>query len=93
MGLRDTCDFDSLRNEAERLVIDEMERQLEERDRVPRDQETLLDIAALALNHVPPFYNVSLLGKLYASSIDRTDYARKVRKAVSDAIRKVLANP
>jgi len=93
MGLRELCDFDSLRNEAERLVVDELERQLQELDRAPRDGETILDIAALALNHVPPFYNVSLLGKLYASAIDETDYAQTVRKAVREAIRKVLANP
>ena len=93
MSLRDTYDFDSLRNEAERLVVEELERQLAELDQVPRDQETILDIAALALNHIPPFYNVSLLGKLYASSIDATDYAGRVRVAVRDAIRKVVANP
>ena len=93
MGLRDLYDFDALHNEAERLVVDELERQLEELDQVPRDQETILDIAALALNHVPPFYNVSLLGKLYASTIDETQYAAKVRTAVRDAIRKVVANP
>jgi competence protein ComFB len=93
MGIRDLYDFDSLRNEAERLVVDELERQLQALDRAPRDEETILDIAALALNHVPPFYNVSLLGKLYASAIDGTDYAQKVRKAVGDAIRKVIANP
>jgi competence protein ComFB len=93
MSLRDDCDFDSLRNEAERLVVDELERQLAALDRPPRDAETILDIAALALNHVPPFYNVSLLGKLYAKAIDETDYAQKARTAVRDAIRKVLANP
>jgi competence protein ComFB len=93
MGLRDFYDFEPLRNEAERLVIEELERQLEDKDQIPRDEETILDIAALALNHVPPFYNVSLLGKLYASKTDQTEYAEKVRKAVHDAIRKVLSNP
>ena len=93
MSLRELYDFDSLRNEAERLVIDELERQLERLPEVSRTEEVVFDIAALALNHVPPFYHVSLLGKLYASSIDETDYALKVRKAVREAIRKVVANP
>ncbi len=93
MSLRELYDFDSLRNEAERLVIDELERQLEELPDVPHTEETVLDIAAFALNHVPPFYHVSLLGKLYAASIDETGYALTIRKAVREAIRKVVSNP
>ena len=93
MSLRERYDFDSLRNEAERLVIEELERQLDELPNLPRTEETILDIAALALNHVRPFYCGSLLGKLYASAIDRTGYAQEVKKAVREAIRKVVSNP
>jgi len=93
MGLRDQYDFDSLSNEAERLVIEELERQLSQLSSAPRSQEAVLDMAALALNHIQPFYHVSLMGKLYAGAIENTEYATKVRRAVRDAIRKVAANP
>ena len=93
MGLRDQYDFDSLRNEAERLVIEELGRQLSRLRSAPRSEEAVLDMAALALNNVQPFYHVSLMGQLYAGAIENTEYAAKVRRAVRDAIRKVAANP
>jgi competence protein ComFB len=93
MGIREEVDFGSLVNEAERLVIEELERQLERLESVPKTEESILDMAALALNNVPPFYHVSLLGKLYASSIQGTEYTRRIEKAVREAIRKVAANP
>jgi competence protein ComFB len=93
MGLRERYDFDSLVNEAERLVIEEMARQL------PRDkglctcQECVLDIAAFALYQVKPRYRASLLGSIYAQEGDASAYAREIEKAVSEAIRRVKANP
>ncbi len=93
MGLRERYDFDSLVNEAERLVIEEMSRQL------PRDKglctcgECVLDIAAFALNQVRPRYRASLLGSIYAQQSDASAYAREIEKAVAEAIRRVKANP
>ena len=93
MAMRDQYDFEGLTNEAERLVIDELEKQLAVLESAPRTEEAVLDMAALALNNIRPFYHVSLLGKLYAQSMDNTEYAEKVRRAVRDAIRKVASNP
>jgi competence protein ComFB len=93
MRLRERYDFDSLVNEAERLVIEEMNRQL------PRDkglctcEECVLDIAAYALNQVRPRYRSSLLGRIYARQSDASAYAREIEKAVGEAIRRVKANP
>lgn len=94
MSLRDEYNFEDLFNEAERLVLDELERQLR---MLPagtnlRNENTVLDIAAYALNHVRPRYRVNLLGRLYAQSVE-DDYAAEIENAVTDAIRKVSSNP
>lgn len=94
MSLRDEYNFEDLFNEAERLVLDELERQLR---MLPagtnlRNENTVLDIAAYALNHVRPRYRVNLLGRLYAQSVE-DGYAAEIENAVTDAIRKVSSNP
>lgn len=94
MELREQYDFSILVNEAEKMVIDEMERQLalpENRD-VCRLSECVLDIAALALNQMQPLYRANLLGRLYADAIDR-EHADEVHAAVQRAIEKVRRDP
>ena len=93
MGLRERYDFDSLVNEAERLVIEEMTRQLPQDKDLCTCEECVLDIAAFALNQVRPRYRSSLLGSIYAKQNDASAYARQVEKAVGEAIRRVKANP
>ena len=73
MGLRDLCDFGVIENEAERMVIDEMERQLGD-GAEEMSEDDLLDIATFALNRVKPAYRVTLLGRLYARAMENTDY-------------------
>jgi competence protein ComFB len=95
MSLKDRYEFDSLVNEAERLVLEEMERQLESRENkdVCKCEDCILDMAALALNNVKPLYRVSLLGSLYTAGVANTSYAEEIKKAVHTAIQKVKANP
>lgn len=93
MGLRDEHNFDLLVNEAERLVIEELERQLGSRPEVCRCEDCVLDMAAYALNNVRPYYRVSLMGTLYAHAIEQTDFVKSVKKAVFDAVEKITSNP
>jgi competence protein ComFB len=95
MALIDDYDFEFLKNEAENLVLKELERQLGEyTEAVCRCNDCIVDMAAMALNNVRPLYRVSLLGTLYAANaMNEKDYARQVREAVSRAIRKVHNNP
>ncbi|MDR2518345.1 MAG: late competence development ComFB family protein [Spirochaetaceae bacterium] len=95
MALTDRYDFEHLKNEAEALVFNELEKQLaERRDGLCRCNECLGDMAAMVLNTVKPLYRFSLLGALYASeAINDEAYARSLRDAVADAIEKVSANP
>jgi len=93
MSLKDFFDFDGLVNEAERLVVDELERQLADATGICRCKDCVLDMAALALNNVHPSYRVSLLGGVYARSGTPSEYAQEITRAVRQAIEKVSANP
>jgi competence protein ComFB len=93
MGLRERYDFDSLVNEAERLVIEELDRQLARDKSLCTCEVCVLDIAAFALNQVRPRYRASLLGSIYARQSDAPAYAKEIEKAVGEGIRRVKANP
>lgn len=95
MALKDAYDFEHLKNEAENLVVNELDRQLNAYSQpVCRCNDCVLDMAAIALNTVKPLYRVSLLGSLYtAAAMDQRSYAVNVRNAVSAAIERVRENP
>ena len=95
MAFIDEYDFDLLKNEAELLVIREMEHQLkDEQDTMCRCNECIVDIAAISLNSIKPLYRFSLLGALYASqAMTEQAYADCVKQAVAQAIKKVRKNP
>lgn len=94
MSLRDQYDFEHLVNEAEHLVETELERQLSLPDNgdVCMSEDCILDMAAYALNHVPPLYRATLLGRIYATELDQK-YHDKIETAVSAAIDRVRQNP
>ena len=95
MAFTDSYDFDLLENEAEKLVLHELERQLKaEPENVCRCNECVVDMAAIALNSVKPLYRFSLLGTLYAAqAMNEQSYAASVQRAVARAIGKVRDNP
>jgi competence protein ComFB len=95
MSFTDNYNFELLKNEAEVLVLHELEKQLETRESdVCRCNECVVDMAAVALNMVKPLYRFSLLGTQYAAqAMTEEAYAESVRMAVAQAIEKVKANP
>jgi competence protein ComFB len=95
MALTDQYNFDLLKNEAENLVLHELEVQLGMvGDKVCRCEECVVDMAAIALNTVKPLYRFSLLGTLYAAqAMNEQSYADSVQMAVANAIGRVHANP
>lgn len=95
MDLKSKVDFSGLKNEAERLVVIELEHQLEDRkeEGICTCEECILDMAAFALNIIKPHYSASLLGKMYAHVAEETDYAREVKKSVMVSIDRIKANP
>ena len=88
MKLTDMYSFEEMTNEAERLVLDELGRQLDDRPDACVDQDCVLDMAAYALNHVRPMYRVNLLGRLYADTL-MEEHGDEIRNAVRDAIDKI----
>ena len=95
MALTDKYDFELLKNEAEQLVLNELELQLETQGPdLCRCDECIMDMAAMALNAVKPLYRFSLLGTQYAAqAMNEQSYAESVQQAVSQAIARVSANP
>lgn len=95
MALTDINFFELLKNEAETLVVREVEEQLKSgHEEMCHCNDCMIDVAAIALNNVKPLYRYSLLGTLYASqAMTEQTYAQSVREAVAQAIEKVKKNP
>lgn len=93
MVFKDQYNFESLVNEAEELVVAEIDRQLPEYPDLCTCSECILDVAAYALNRVRPRYRVSLLDTVYVRNRERSAYLREIRRAVADGILKVRTNP
>ena len=95
MAFINDYNFDLLKNEAEVLVIREIEHQLNNgHEDMCRCNECIVDIAAISLNNVKPLYRFSLLGTLYASqAMTEQTYADSVKQAVVEAITRVKNNP
>jgi len=95
MAFLDEYNFDLLKNEAEVIVIREIEQQLKSgHDDMCCCNDCIVDIAAISLNSIKPLYRFSILGTLYASqAMTEQAYASSVKQAVSDAIKKVKKNP
>ncbi len=88
MSLLERYNFEDLVNEAERLVIEELESQLAARGH-DASEDQVLDMAAYALNKVAPLYRVNLLGRIYARNVPQP-YLDEIRVAVTTAIEKVM---
>jgi competence protein ComFB len=93
MAIRESYDFDSLSNEAEELVVSEIEKQIPEYPELCTCSECILDVAAFALNSVRPRYRVSLLDSVFVDVEERSSYLEEIRRAVRDGILKVSTNP
>ncbi|MDR1127025.1 MAG: late competence development ComFB family protein [Treponema sp.] len=96
MAFIDNYDLENFKNEAEYLVFEELKRQFESyHDTICICNECVVDMAAIALNLVKPFYRHSILGTLYAAQIMEEDeeYAKSIQEAVKTAITKVSLNP
>ena len=95
MAFTEIYDFELLKNEAEHLVLLELEKQLDAYEaEVCRCNECIVDMAAIALNAVKPLYRFSLLGTQYAAqAMNEKSYAESVEQAVTQAINRVKANP
>lgn len=95
MGLKEEYNFSLLVNEAEKMIIQELEEQLKEEENqgLCRCQDCVLDIVALALNHVPAAYRSSFTGVIYMQKLEDKEHREKFRHAVKKAIEQIKKNP
>ncbi len=95
MAFKDDYEFELLINEAKKLAIEELEKQLaeEEYNDICKCQDCILDMATFSLNNIRPKYRSSFTGVLYAQQLQTGDYKDEVAKAVKNAIKKVSKNP
>ena len=95
MAFADIYDFEVLKNESEKLVIEELSRQLDaHKGPICLCNVCVVDMAAMALNTVKPLYRVSLLGGQYTSqAMAEKSFAVSLKDSVTKAIKKVKENP
>jgi competence protein ComFB len=95
MAFIDNYNFEYLQNEAEKLVLAELGRQLEAySEPICLCNDCVVDMAALALNMVKPLYKASLMGRMYVShAMEEEEYANSLRESVFTAIEKIRKNP
>ena len=95
MSLVDVHDLEYLVNEAEKIVLNEVERQLSSLPNyICTCRECVLDVIALALNSIKPLYRVTLIGKIFTGTvINEETYKNNIRNVVFKAIEKVHKNP
>ena len=95
MALKDDYEFELLVNEAKNLVIDELEKQLEQEEynNICKCQECILDMATYALNKIKPKYRSSFTGLVYAQELHLGEYKDEVATTVKNAIQKISKNP
>lgn len=94
MSLETTYDLTPLVNQMERQVFEELEKQL---DAIPdgdicKCNDCVLDMACMALNKLPPWYRVSLMGSLF-SELESGKIQKQVAEKVAAAIEKISLNP
>jgi len=88
LSLKETHDFTLLHNAAEEWVLQVLEEELSNEPELYESQEAVLDIMALALNKIKPYYFVTLLGNLYAHAPDE-ETMEEIRQAVKKAMKKI----
>jgi len=95
MAIKDSYNFENLINETERIVLEQMERQLEleSSKHICKCQDCVLDMTALALNSLKPHYRVSLIGTVYANAVLDGEFAEEVKIAVAASVKKIADNP
>ncbi len=93
MDINSSYNFEYLKNEAEEIVKEILDKELVKDDTICKCQDCVLDIVAFALNNLKPIYKTSLTGSLYAKSARHTEYVEAAEEAVKHAIEVVKKNP
>ncbi len=93
--LKDTLNLSNLVNEAVFVIIEEVDKQLNEENNntICKCEDCVLDMIALALNNVKPAYRSTLTGVIYAQQLHTEENKKKYSDEVRKAIAKIKKNP
>jgi competence protein ComFB len=93
MKLGERYNLDNMKNRAEEMVFEAIEKQIEKGSDMCTCEECVLDLAAWALNHVKPGYYTSLLAPL----TPRPEAVRKlqveIELAIDSGLKKLKSHP
>lgn len=83
-----------IKNYMEDVVIHLLYNLVKDRENVCKCEKCLSDIAAIALNRLPPHYVVSEKGEVYSKVLNMSiQFEADVTTAILEAIEKVSKNP
>ena len=101
MALRDSYDTRNLINVSEKFVFDAIDAVIPEHPEMCKCQDCVLDVAAIALNNVPPRYRAgkfislpkNVPGLRHYVPEEERDMVEQARAAVEAAVEKVKEHP
>ncbi len=93
MKISESYNLENMRNRAEEMVFEAIEKALEEDVEMCRCEECVLDLAAYALNHVTPRYYTSLLAPLRQDPLAAHKAQVEIELAVAAGKKKLKSHP
>ena len=92
MKLEEQYDLERIRNRTMELVINKVEKLIEERDDFCKCQNCVLDLIAYTLNHVKPFYMTSLLGPIDGGEKEKR-IELEIELAIKAGLKRIKEHP
>jgi len=93
MKLGERYDLENIRNRAEEMVFEAIEKQIEKGGDLCTCQECIMDLAAWTLNHVKPGYYTSLLKPLSPRPENEKKMRVEIELALASGLKKLKAHP
>ncbi|HVO39688.1 MAG TPA: late competence development ComFB family protein [Spirochaetia bacterium] len=93
MKLSERYNMDNMRNRAEEMVFEAIERTIGEDPEMCTCEECVLDLAAWTLNHVTPRYYISLLAPLRENQDARRKAQVEIELAINAGKKKLKKHP
>jgi len=93
MTLGETYNLENMRNRAEEMVFQAIEKQIEKGGDMCACEECVLDLAAWTLNHVKPRYYTSLLAPLTPRPDAERALLVEIELALASGLKKLKSHP
>jgi len=93
MKLNERYDLENLKNRAEDMIFEAIEKRIESGVDMCTCRECVLDLAAYALNHVTPRYYTSLLAPLHPTPEVAPKARVEIDLAIAAGLKKIRSHP